>query len=316
MTIELAGPSLADYEFTAVTQRLRQQSDVRLADHVRAAGWLLRRNFFSHYFGNPPGWRVAVRRLGGKRILPDFVCLGSIKSGTSELATALLQHPSIVAPLAKEIWSDDIDSWRAYFPRESDMTEVRRRTGAAATGYFTPWLTNLMLAKAYREKCPDGRVVMLLRNPVDRAYSQYKWEIAFGGRRIAEHPVFGDYRTYVQTALDFFPVADAPTACGMPLLQSGLYLRPVQTWLSEFGSDRVHIEFAEDLFHERRAVLHRIHEFLGVEALDPADTQPVNENPLDSVPPHDPQARRLLSDFYRPWNEQLIDVMGRDPGWT
>ncbi|AVM01536.1 hypothetical protein C6V83_16065 [Gordonia iterans] len=67
-----------------------------------------------HYWGYPPPGRMWLRKLGGDRVLPDFACVGSIKSGTSDLATNLFSHPSIVPPFAKEVFNTDPEVWRAY----------------------------------------------------------------------------------------------------------------------------------------------------------------------------------------------------------
>src|SRR5690349_12384942 len=58
----------------------------------------LKYQFLPHYFSSVPKWRLLLRSLGGQRTLPDFACVGSIKCGTSDLATYLFQHPCILPP--------------------------------------------------------------------------------------------------------------------------------------------------------------------------------------------------------------------------
>ncbi|WP_298443894.1 hypothetical protein, partial [Gordonia sp. (in: high G+C Gram-positive bacteria)] len=114
--------------------------------------------------------------------------MGSIKSGTSDLATNLFSHPSVVPPFAKEVFDTDPEVWREHYPTVTEMRRVRRQTGNARTGYFTPALTFLDLPGRYRAAVPDAKVVLVLRDPVSRAYSQYKWELLVGGPEAAVAP--------------------------------------------------------------------------------------------------------------------------------
>ncbi|WP_454165016.1 sulfotransferase family protein [Gordonia iterans] len=267
-----------------------------------------------HYWGYPPPGRMWLRKLGDDRVLPDFACVGSIKSGTSDLATNLFSHPSIVPPFAKEVFNTDPEVWRAYYPTVSEMRRVRRNTGNARTGYFTPALTFLDLPGRYRAAVPDAKVVLVLRDPVSRAYSQYKWELLVGGPDAAVAPAFVSYAAFVEASLAAYP-EPAPTYCGLPLLQSGEYDVLTAAWLAAFGRDRIHLVRAEDYFADPATTLAGIYEFLELPAIDFVPVPRVNENPL-VTPGEDPASKALLAEFYRPHNRRLAESFGRDMGWT
>ena len=123
-------------------------------------------------------FRMITSHLRG---LPDFVIIGAQKSGTTSLYDFVVRHPDI-APAAKkemhyfsrryglgELW------YRSNFPTNLSRrnfykkTNQRRLSGEASPTYiFYPAVPSRM-----KKILPDVKLIVLLRNPVDRAYSQY-----------------------------------------------------------------------------------------------------------------------------------------------
>lgn len=308
------------YDIVTGIRMLRWETGNTAGRVAKAAKLLARAQFLDHYWGYPPTWRMMARKHlagrlpGGNRVLPDFACVGSIKNGTSDLATNLFSHPSIVPPFSKEIFSDDVESWRPYYPTTREMNEARAATGAARTGYFTPWLSRRPLAAKFHDAAPDAKAILMLRDPVKRAYSHYKWELIFGGPRALKRPQFSSYASFVDAALELYPDY-APTYCGEPFLQCGMYANLVTPWLKTFGSDNVMIVRAEDYFTSPATILGEIHQFLGLEPIPYRKAPKLNENPLEA-PVEEPESRAKLAEFYRPHNERLYELIGRDLRWT
>ncbi|MEV5837500.1 sulfotransferase domain-containing protein [Nocardia sp. NPDC052112] len=270
-----------------------------------------------HYFGRVPPVRLWLRRFGGPRVLPDFACVGALKSGTTDLASYLMQHPSILAPLTKEIGHGYTQLWGPYFPTEREKAEVLRCTGRALAGYFDPALHDLLLIDNYRAVRPDAKILMMLRDPVERAYSHYKWDLFLSsndGLRVM--PYGKTYADYVGYALEMFPAPSPPTTLpSMPVLGTGVYVNAVARWLEAFGKDNVHIVTAEDFFADISKTVCGVHEFLGLPAVEPVHHHVLNRNPLE-IPEPDADSVARLREFYRPWNEKLFEVIGCDLGWN
>lgn len=304
--------------YDLLTQMRMQRFEDRspLVKFARTAAITLRWHFLDHYWGFPPKWKVTLRGLNARnRVLPDFACVGAIKSGTSDLANNLMAHPSVAIPLVKEIATDHVPSWPVFYPTRQHMERVATLTGAARTGYFTPLLTNTSLPAAYHQARPDAKIVLILRDPVERAYSHYKWDLLLGGPTFAaRYSHVRSYRDYVTNAIESFPLT-APSAITLPFLQSGVYVKPVQLWLKHFGHENVHIVRAEDYFAHPAEILGGIYRFLGLADVEFRPHPRVNENPLQT-PPEDEDARELLARFYRPWNRELETILGRDLNWT
>ena len=276
----------------------------------------LKFQFLPHYFYTVPKWRLWLRSFGGPRTLPDFACIGPIKSGTSDLSTYMFQHPCIIPPLAKEISLGDPREWMPYYPTVKEKEKVEKEHGKALCGYFSPTMHTLALMDAYRRARPDAKIILMLRNPVDRAYSHYKWDLLLGGKRLLQNPYYKTFSAHVDMALSFFPSVPLPSRSSPrnEMLQTGIYVKAVELWIERFGRDNVHILRAEDFFKDAAAAVCGIHEFLGLTPIKPEIHQIANQNSI-KAPPFDKEAREKLEAFYRPWNEKLYALLDRDMGW-
>ncbi|MFD0094682.1 sulfotransferase domain-containing protein [Bacillus cereus] len=307
-------PFSESYEIIEHLRMAKHRQRTRPTDALGDLAKYLRFQFLPHYCGMTPKWRVKLRAIRSERTLPDFACVGALKSGTSDLSTYLFQHPSILPPLSKEIHTTRVADWMPHYPTVNEKRVVADRTGHALTGYFNPWMHKVDLIRNYHAANPGAKVVVMLRNPTDRAYSHYKWDFLVGGKAAGFRPEYASYEEYVSFCLDLFPATPAPSLCGFPLLQSGIYVKSMKMWMDTFGRENVHVVLSEDFFADTSATICGIHEFLGLPPEAPSPHAIVNQNPVPT-PPQAESARSRLHEFYLPWNERLYDLLGQDLGW-
>ncbi len=270
-----------------------------------------------HYFTGVPLPRKLLRSLRGPRVLPDFACVGPTKSGTTELAAYLMQHPSILAPLTKEPGTQIPEQWRIFYPTQKEFDAVAARTGHARTGYFEPRIHEPILVHEFHRVRPDARIVLLLRDPVARAYSQFKWDIFLGLNHAALTPHTASYAEYIDRHLRMFPSPGPTPLPGTAVLPHGIYVNAVRLWLDTFGADNVLVLAAEDFFADIAGTVRTVHEFLGLPPVPPAIRPVLNRSPDRlAFPPRDAETDRRLAEFFAPWNAQLYELLGRDLGWT
>jgi hypothetical protein len=306
---------IRSYEYIRYYRELRAER-LRLMELPRLATRWVSFQFLPHYFGGTPSWRVAVRGLSKSRTLPDFALAAPIKSGSSDLASYILQHPCMLPPLTKELYSLDPDEWRLHYPTEREKRAVARRHGNALSGFFTTWLHNPELPNVLHDVRPNARIIALLRNPVDRFFSHYKWERLLAGRAADRIAHLESLEVCATMALERFPYTPMPTVAGPQLLQSGIYFGSLRLWLETFGREQVLVVKAEDFFQNPRTVLGEIHDFLGIPRVDPKlETSIINRNDL-RVPAMNAEVRRGLAEFYAPLNQKLYELIGRDLGWN
>lgn len=176
----------------------------------------------------------------------DFIGIGAQKSGTSWIYACLYEHPEICTPI-KEIHFFSRDR----FSKGKNWYEHQFRNCAAGLlrGEFsTSYLYSRTAPAAIKSLYPDAKLIAVLRNPVDRAYSQYHNAIK-AGEIIPDLP-FAQY------------VKDEPS-----VVEQGLYHEQLTRYRAAFPEDQMLVLLYEDIATDPVAFMRHIYDFLGV---DPA----------------------------------------------
>ena len=140
-----------------------------------------------------PVRKVRTLQLGPRlmtsslRVLPDFLILGAQKSGTTSLFQYLMQHHQIASSFNKEVHYFDWNysrgaSWyRAFFPTRQHVARRERSLGRYLCGEATPYyLFHPDVPRRVHSLLPAAKFIVVLRNPVERAYSHYQHSVARG----------------------------------------------------------------------------------------------------------------------------------------
>jgi hypothetical protein len=272
------------------------------------------------------------------RVLPDFAIIGGQKCGTSSLYEYLAEHPDIVPAFAKEIhfFSDSLGRrgtlpgklaarlggrstliYRAHFPTAAYRTYVRRARGSEPiTGEATPYYLFHPSAPArMRQTVPRARLVVLLRDPVQRAYSHYHHEVRRGTERLSfeeaverEPERLAGEREKILSGRGYYSFSHHHYS----YLSRGLYLEQLENWRRFFPEERFLILKSEDLFADPAAILEQTLDFLGLPPMQSAGYGRRNEG---SYPEMNPATRERLANYFRPHNERLYEYLGRDFSW-
>lgn len=215
---------------------------------------------------------------------PDFFIVGAAKAGTSSLHNYLSQHPEIFMPDLKE--PHFFSEWRPPTPAPDDLDGYLSlfegvpegvRAGEASTSYLCSADAPARL-KRFR---PDAKIIMVLRDPVERAYSQY-----WNHTRDSVEPLS------FEEALEAEPGrAERGWWCGYHYVGCGLYAEQVKRYLDLFGGKSVRVYLFEDLVRDGEGVCRDLFSFLGV---DVGHTVEVGRALNRSGPPRSPLASRLL----------------------
>src|SRR5437879_9845243 len=123
------------------------------------------------------------------RLLPDFIIIGTQRGGTTSLYSYLASHPSVGPASTKEVhffdnkYTKGLAWYRAHFPSAIEKyyaEHIQKRK--FITGESSPYyLFHPHVPKRVAKDVPHAKFIVLLRNPVDRAYSQYNHAVD-GGR--------------------------------------------------------------------------------------------------------------------------------------
>lgn len=264
--------------------------------------------------------RMAGHSPGRGRILPDFVIVGAAKAGTTSLYTWLCAHPYIARAGAKEIdyfsyhHYRGVDWYRHFFPTDVERAEFAAEHGRPfLTGEASPsYLLDRNAPARAAKVVPGAKLIVNLRDPVDRAYSQFQMR-----RRDKEEPIesFLTALAAEDPALRVDGLAEQPEPgpwVGRSYLARSRYAEQLGRWLEHFPREQLHFVEMEDLGSDPQATLQGVHEFLGLPPYSAVGLKPMFVSDYD---PLTPDARQLLHDYFRPHNQRLYELLGRDFGW-
>lgn len=267
----------------------------------------------------------AGRITGPARMLPGFLICGGQRCGTTSMYRTLSQHPAIVkAVLHKGVHYFDMNydrplGWyRAHFPLRATGSRAARAAGAetALTYESSPYyLFHPLAAERISRDLPGVKLLVLVRNPVQRAYSAYAHELSRG----FETEPF-------ERALELEPErlrGEAEKIIADPSYLShshqhhayrtrGQYCEQLERLDRLFGPDRVHVVDSGDFFTKPEPVYDAILDFLGL----PGGSYPVferhNAEPRSALPE---TVRAELDRHYQPYDELLAKRLGQLPSW-
>jgi hypothetical protein len=263
-------------------------------------------------------WWILHRLTTPLRAMPDFLIVGTQKGGTTSLFNYLIQHPRIYAPFRKEIKFFDSNyfnglSWyRAHFPLRRKLEHEHALTGEATPYYmFHP-----TAPERISQALPDVRIIVLLRNPVDRAYSHYQHMVRAGRETLSfeealeKEPERLNGEAEKIAADMYYPQA---AHIYYSYLARGRYIEQLPKLFSLFSPDRVLVLRSEDLYTSPRETFFQTLDFLKLPRWEPPRYEIFKQGTYDKT--LDPKLRQRLAEYFRPYNRQLYDFLGRDFEW-
>ncbi|MEM1042736.1 MAG: sulfotransferase domain-containing protein [Bacteroidota bacterium] len=263
------------------------------------------------------GLMLPRRLTSARRVLPDFLLIGAQKAGTTSLYHYLTQHPRVLPVHRKEVHYFDIGyrrglGWyRSFFPT---AREVQRE--AALTGEASPYyLFHPQVPARIRQDLPDAKLIVLMRNPVDRAYSHYHHEVRKGYETLPFEEAVDreEERIAEETArLGADPAYYSQAHRSFSYLARGRYLEQLRPWIDRFGREQMLLLPGERMYADPQGVLDAVCGFLGIEPFGGFRFRKHNDFRYD---PLDPALRARLAAYFRPHNEALYDALGEDYGW-
>lgn len=240
---------------------------------------------------------------------PTFIIIGQAKAGTSALFHYLSSHPSIVPPLVKEphYWSIHHHlgpTWyESLFPRLPEGSGLITGEGSVTS------LTVPETPARVRTGLPDAKLILLLREPVSRAYSEYWMHV----RRREQLASFGEVMARELERSPRCPVEDGSSGVG-PLpdgyLTRSAALPHLKRWLAHFPAEQMLILRHEQMAADLPATMQRVCRFLGVAPFVPHDRRRHNEG---SYPPICPDLERRLREWFAPHERALEDFLAELP---
>jgi len=279
----------------------------------------------------PAEWQESARALyvglgrvtARLRLTPGFVMVGASRAGTTSLFRALSAHPQVLRPTVnKGVRYFDLNYFRSFAWYQGHFPVVataRRRTADhgepmafEASGYY---MFHPLAIERLARALPQVRIVAMLRDPVERAYSGWKHESARGFE-------WESFETALELEDERLEGEVARIAADRRYesfchrhhshRHRGEYASQVERIFSAFPSEQVYVLESENFYREPEREYARLLAFLGLRNVRPRSFGRHNARPSAAMPEH---LSRHLTAHYKGHDEHLAELLGRRTSW-
>ncbi|GAA2541817.1 hypothetical protein GCM10010435_06690 [Winogradskya consettensis] len=276
----------------------------------------------------PTGAKEQVRELlvrygertSDRRPLPDFLVIGTKRGGTTSLWNYLIQHPLVprlfpawntkTSHYFEENWSRGEAWYRSHFPTERQRAALERKHGGPSkVGEAAPlYMFHPEVPGRVAELMPQVRMVVLLRDPVERAFSHWKERRGEGVEPLdfREALAAEESRTATakpdDTAFDWYSYR-----------ARGRYLEHLEPWLERFDRSQLLFVASETFYREPAETYAQILSFVGLPAYELPAYDVFNDRPSKGM---DDDVRAELTAYYQPYNAALADRLSMRFSWA
>jgi len=249
--------------------------------------------------------------------MPGLLIPGAMKAGTTSLFRYLEGHPQLAPAPRKEVHYFDHhfhrgpDWYRRQFPATRPTVFGTVRIACESSPYY---MFEPRVPGRIRDLVPDAKLVFLLRDPVERAFSHYH-----NNRRLGREPL--DFEAALD-AEDDRTLAEEDRLHADPMHVSkphrlysyrrrGLYAEQLLRWQACFPADQMLVVDSRRLFTDSAAVVAEVCRFVGVAPWQPRSFAARNEGRHGDA--MSPRARGKLEAFFAPHEERLRRLIGWCP---
>lgn len=257
-----------------------------------------------------------------RRKTPDYIVAGAQKSGTTSLWAYLSEHPNVEPPLIKEMsyfdrnYQRGMNWYRMHFPL-IEGNSCKPAGQPTMTGESTAYyMFHPLVPQRIAHDLPELKIILMLRNPVDRAFSHYQLKVgrnreplSFDDAIEAEaERLAGEEAKIIADPTYYSPRHDRHS-----YLARGIYVDQIIRWQKFFSPERLLILESTDLFKRTEETFARVLDFLGLPEWRPAEFG--NRFPGRYSDKMSEATRRKLIDYFAPHNARLNAHLGTRYDW-
>ena len=241
---------------------------------------------------------------------PSFAIIGAQKCGTTSLYNYLIQHPLISSATKKEIHYFD-NSANLKQGAKWYLSHFPNIKPPKLTGEATPMLFRPEAPQKIKKLYPNMKLIVLLRDPVARAFSNYKMCVGNGQEKesFEKALLLEDKREKAAKAAEIFHWPRFSYS------KRGHYAQALKRWFKYFPKDQILVLIFEEFFADPPKNLNKVFKFLGV----PKYTLKTYEQFYPSALPDlkiNKDTETKLKKFYQPYNQELEKLLGRTLPWN
>lgn len=275
---------------------------------------------------------IATRGFGRAtartRRVPDFLVIGTKRGGTTSLFNYLMMHPGVLGLYPRPRLQKSTDYFFKRFDRGEQWyrsnfhTQAFRDRLAGRLGYeprsgeASPYYVwDPRVAQRAYDVNPDIKAVMLVRNPVERAFSHWQERVHNGVEPLTFEQALDAEEARTAGELERMradPLYYSEAHDWYTYRSRGIYLPQLEHWTSVFPAEQLLVICSEDMYADVQGTFDRVSAFLGLPPHRLPTTKTFNASQRLPMPE---AAREELTEFYAPHIRALSDHLGRPLIW-
>jgi len=255
------------------------------------------------------------------RVLPNFFVIGGVRCGTTSLYHYLGQHNCIKRAAYDELgYFDDnfhlgLNWYRSLFPSKSVKNKIEFQHSKFLTYDVTPfYIYNPLVVDRIFNFSPNTKIIAALRNPIDRAYSNFYNRIRDDGvqKSTFEEMISSEIELIENTKQDMSNNTFLVDTFYELDLARGFYAKQLELWFKKFPRENILLISSEDLATQTDTTMNQIFEFLDVPQQKINDLTKQNKIKYPKIKD---STRESLNTFFKPYNEKLFEMIGKRFSW-
>ncbi|MGB3510426.1 MAG: sulfotransferase domain-containing protein [Microcoleaceae cyanobacterium] len=254
-----------------------------------------------------------TKELKTKSQKPTFLIIGGQKCGTNSLYNYLIQHPLVTPSLQHEIHYFDLNFYKDLKWYQSQFPELESGT---ITGESSPYyLFHPLVAQRLFDVYPHIKLIVLLRNPVERAISHYYHEVKLGYEKLSLPEAIASETTRLTGEVE--KIIKTGTYYSFnhqhyTYLSRGIYIEQLQNWMSIFPREQFLILKSEDLFNNPPETMNKVFHYLELPTHN--SDKYFKYNPGNYSSASDEIYQQLVK-YFQSDNQKLAEYLGIDLNW-
>ena len=254
------------------------------------------------------------------RVLPSFIIVGAVRCGTTSLYYNICEHSSVLPASYDEIGFFDsnyelgINWYKSMFPTKFKIKKIESKTGICITGEDTPfYFWDKKSIERIKKDIPKIKLIILLRNPIDRAYSNYHLGVRLGSESLSFEDSIKKEIELLEKNNDFESDGIEKFLRPRSYIAKGLYYQQIKNWFDVFSKDQILILNTENLSVNPHQTLKQIFNFLN---LPNEKIQNIQNRKVGNYQKMNENTREYLKKLFQPHNEKLFKILGREFEWN
>lgn len=245
---------------------------------------------------------------------PDFLIIGTQKGGTTSLFYYLSQHPGIFAPYKKEIHYYDLNfsKGEAWYRKHFPLIFSNKISGEASPYYmFHP-----KVPERVAKQNPNVKIIILLRNPIQRAHSHYQMAVRKGNELHAtfEEAILNEKKRIEEETKKIFDPRYQKSDFHQQnsYISRGKYYDQLIEWQKHFKKDQILIMKSESFFENPQKEVSEVFHFLGLGPFQLFDLKNQLKGNYNEIKK---ETKKELELYFKPYNEKLYKLIEQDFNW-